>query len=237
MRLHELAYACSLYDAFTDFDKSINKFRDTVSPAFDLSKPVHRKALLVWLNSWGIRHLSRRDHPMASKGLLEWGQRCLDRLPHDDLGLAELPDAALVEASEAYGDLERRRASMRLTKSGPIAVTFGPTAAAKVLHALRPKAFPPWDDPIREKLGYDRSPESYRKFLGSVQEHVRRLEEEAAHLGISATDLPKLMKRPGSSIPKLVDEFYWVTITKECAPPTEDELERWASWARGPKRK
>jgi len=237
MRLHELAYACSLYDAFTDFDKSINEFRDTVSPAFDLSKPVHRKALLVWLNSWGIRHLSRRDHPMASKGLLEWGRRYLDRLPHDDLGLAELPDAALVEASEAYGDLERRRASMRLTKSGPIAVTFGPTAAAKVLHALRPKAFPPWDDPIREKLGYDRSPESYRKFLGSVQEHVRRLEEEAAHLGISATDLPKLMKRPGSSIPKLVDEFYWVTITKECAPPTEDELERWASWARGPKRK
>ena len=237
MRLHELAYACSLYDAFTDFDKSINKFRDTVSPAFDLSKPVHRKALLVWLNSWGIRHLSRRDHPMASKGLLKWGRRCLDRLPHDDLGLAELPDAALVEASEAYGDLERRRASMRLTKSGPIAVTFGPTAAAKVLHALRPKAFPPWDDPIREKLGYDRSPESYRKFLGSVQEHVRRLEEEAAHLGISATDLPKLMKRPGSSIPKLVDEFYWVTITKECAPPTEDDLERWASWARGPKRK
>jgi len=237
MRLHELAYACSLYDAFTDFDKSINEFRDTVSPAFDLSKPVHRKALLVWLNSWGIRHLSRRDHPMASKGLLEWGRRYLDRLPHDDLGLAELPDAALVEASEAYGDLERRRASMRLTKSGPIAVTFGPTAAAKVLHALRPKAFPPWDDPIRERLGYDRSPESYRKFLGSVQEHVRRLEEEAAHLGISATDLPKLMKRPGSSIPKLVDEFYWVTITKECAPPTEDELERWASWARGPKRK
>jgi hypothetical protein len=174
---------------------------------------------------------------MASKGLLEWGRRYLDRLPHDDLGLAELPDAALVEASEAYGDLERRRASMRLTKSGPIAVTFGPTAAAKVLHALRPKAFPPWDDPIREKLGYDRSPESYRKFLGSVQEHVRRLEEEAAHLGISATDLPKLMKRPGSSIPKLVDEFYWVTITKECAPPTDEELERWASWARGSTRK
>ena len=237
MRLHELAYACSLYDAFTDFDKSINEFRDTVSPAFDLSKPVHRKALLVWLNSWGIRHLSRRDHPMASKGLLEWGRRYLDRLPHDDLGLAELPDAALVEASEAYGDLERRRASMRLTKSGPIAVTFGPTAAAKVLHALRPKAFPPWDDPIREKLGYDRSPESYRNFLSSVQGDVQRLEEEAAQLGIGATDLPKLMKRPGSSIPKLVDEFYWVTITKECAPPTEDELERWASWARGPKRK
>lgn len=237
MRLHELAYACSLYDAFTDFDKSINEFRDTVSPAFDLSKPVHRKALLVWLNSWGIRHLSRRDHPMASKGLLEWGRRYLDRRPHDDLGLAELPDAALVEASEAYGDLERRRASMRLTKSGPIAVTFGPTAAAKILHAIRPKAFPPWDNPIRERLGYDRSPESYRKFLDSVQEHVRRLEEEASHLGISATDLPKLMKRPGSSIPKLVDEFYWVTITKECAPPTEDEREGWVSWAGGPKRK
>ena len=237
MKLHELAYACPLYAAFTDFDKSIIEFRRVASPALDLGNAEHRKALLKWLNSWGCMTLAKHSHSMASNALLKWGRRCLDRLPHDGLGLVELPNTALDAAAEAYGDLERRRASMRLTKSGPIAVTFGPTAAAKVLHALRPKAFPPWDDPIREKLGYDRSPESYRKFLGSVQEHVRRLEEEAAHLGISATDLPKLMKRPGSSIPKLVDEFYWVTITKECAPPTEDELERWASWARGPKRK
>ena len=237
MRLHELAYACSLYAAFTGFDRSVMVFRSVASPALDLGNAVHRKALLEWLNSWGCMSLAKHSHSMASNALLKWGRRCLDRLPHDGLGLVELPNTALDAAAEAYGDLKGRHASMRLTDSRSIAVTFGPTAAAKVLYALRPKAFPPWDDPIREKLGYDRSPESYRKFLGSVQEHVRRLEEEAAHLGISATDLPKLMKRPGSSITKLVDEYYWVTITKDCTPPTEEELERWTSWARGPKRK
>lgn len=237
MRLHELAYACPLYAAFTHFDKSIMEFRSVASPALDLGNAAHRKALLKWLNSWGCMHLAKHYHSMASNALLKWGRRCLDRLPHDGLGLVELPNTALDAAAEAYGDLKGRRASMRLTDSRSIDVTFGPTAAAKVLYALRPKAFPPWDDPIRKDLGYDGSPESYRKFLSSIRKNVRRLEEEAAHLGISSTDIPKLMRRPGSSIPKLVDEYYWVTITKACTPPTEEELERWASWAHKPKRK
>ena len=232
MKLYELAYACPLYAAFTDFDKSINRFRDETRPALDLGKPAHRKALLVWLNSWGIMQLSRRHHPMASKVLLGWGRRYLDRLPHDGLGLAELPDAALIAAAEAYGDLKRRYASVRLTKSGPIDVTFGPTAAAKVLHALRPKAFPPWDDPIRKHFGYDGSHDSYRQFLSSVQKNVRRLEEEAAQLGINATEIPALVRRENSSLAKLIDEYYWVTITKKCRPPTEEEMERWLRWAR-----
>lgn len=213
------------------------KFRSVASPALDLGNAVHRKALLEWLNSWGCMSLAKHWHPMASNALLRWGRRYLDRLPQDSLGLVELPEPALDAAAEAYGNLKGRRASMRLTGPRSIDVTFGPTASAKVLYALRPEAFPPWDDPIRKKLGYDGSPESYRKFLSSVQKDVRRLEEEAAHLGISSTDIPKLMTRPGSSLPKLVDEYHWVTITKACTPPTEDELERWASWAHKPKRK
>jgi hypothetical protein len=232
MKLFELAYACPLYAAFTDFDKSINRFRAETRPALDLGQPTHRKALLVWLNSWGCMHLATRYHSMASNALKKWGLRYLDRLPHDGLELVELPNHALDGAAEAYGDLKGRRASMRVGPSGPIPVAFGPTAAAKVLHALRPNAFPPWDDPIRTHLGYDGSRNSYGQFLSSVQKNIRRLEEEAAQLGVSATEIPALVRRENSSLTKLIDEFYWVTITKGCRPPTEEELGRWLHWAR-----
>ena len=117
MKLHELAYACPLYAAFTDFDKSIIEFRRVASPALDLGNAAHRKALLKWLNSWGCMSLAKHSHSMASNALLKWGRRCLDRLPHDGLGLVELPNTALDAAAEAYGDLKGRRASMRLTEN------------------------------------------------------------------------------------------------------------------------
>lgn len=233
MRLHELAYACPLYGAFTNFDKSIRKFRDETKPALNLNKRAHRQALLVWLNSWGCRHLAKHHHSMASNALLKWGRRYLDRLPHDGLRLVELPEPALDSAAAAYADLMGRRASMRLTDSRSIAVTFGPTAATKVLYALRPKAFPPWDDPIRKDLGYDGSRDSYRKFLSTIQKQILCLEEEAAQLGIKASEISTLVGRRKSSLPKLIDEYYWVTITKKCRPPTEKELESWMCWARG----
>ncbi len=39
------------------------------------------------------------------------------------------------------------------------------------------------------------------------------------------------MKAAGN-LPKLIDEYYWVTITMGCPSPNEEELERWAHWAR-----
>jgi len=71
MKLHELAYACPLYAAFTDFDKSIIEFRRVASPALDLGNAAHRKALLKWLNSWGCRQFAKDYHPMASRALME----------------------------------------------------------------------------------------------------------------------------------------------------------------------
>ena len=71
MRLHELACACPLYAAFTDFDKSIMEFRSVASPALDLGNAAHRKALLKWLNSWGCMHLAKHYHSMAPRALME----------------------------------------------------------------------------------------------------------------------------------------------------------------------
>lgn len=233
MRLYGLAYACRLYADLSGVDSSITEFRRVTSPALDLDNPAHRKALLVWLNSWGCRQFARKYHPTASKALLQWGRRYLGRIPPQDAMLAQLSDAALDAAGEAYGDLKDRRASLHVRKSSSYPVTFGSTGAAKALYALRPHALPPWDDPIRKHFGYDGFKESYRQFLASVQKEVRSLVDEAAQFGIKATHIPTAVGRSESSLPKLVDEYYWITITRRFTLPAKDELGHWARWAAG----
>lgn len=233
MRLHELAYACRLYAALGDFDSSFLELRKAVKPALDLTNHAHRKALFVWLNSWGCRQFAKSYHSMAGKRLVEWGQVHLNRLPRKFAVLAELSDSILDGAAEAYGDLKDRNASHRLRKTGPYPVTFGPTGAAKVLFALRPNAFPPWDDPIRKYFGYDGSAHSYREFLSKVREEVCKLQDEAANFGISSNDIPACIGRPDSSLPKLIDEYYWVTLTNRYTPLGLEDLERWTRWAKG----
>jgi hypothetical protein len=97
----------------------------------------------------------------------------------------------------------------------------GATGAAKLLHALRPRVLPPWDDPIRSALSLDGGRDSYLTYLLDVQANVRGIEKEAAAAGIKAADIPRALGRPKSSLPKMVDEYFWVTLTRGLAiPPT-----------------
>jgi hypothetical protein len=31
-------------------------------------------------------------------------------------------------------------------------------------------------------------------------------------------------------IPKLIDEYHWITITKRCTPPDKETLKKWIKW-------
>jgi hypothetical protein len=42
---------------------------------------------------------------------------------------------------------------------------------------------------------------------------------------------PEQTGRPGSTPPKLIDEYYWVTITRAFTPPTRQDLAQWLTWA------
>lgn len=168
---------------------------------------------------------------MASKELLNWGRRHLPGLPPETVKLTQLGEKVLSMAADAYGDLKERSASVRSRGRGSWTVTFGSTGAAKILYALRPNMFPPWDDPIREALGYDGSANSYREFLMKVQKELRSLEKEAANVGIETDKIPAAVGRPESSLPKLLDEYYWIVITKGFTVPTREEFQRWAMWS------
>jgi len=54
---------------------------------------------------------------------------------------------------------------------------------------------------------------------------------QARKRGIKAPQLADAIGRPQSSLPKLVDEYYWVTVTNGLAVPSRRELARWLTWA------
>lgn len=145
-----------------------------------------------------------------------------------DATLDALDDHVLDAAAEAYADLARRVGPRRQLRDKVIDIRFGPTTAAKAMFAVRPNAFLPWDDAIRQELGYKTDAASYRQALTRARDELREAVRDA---NIEPTDLPRLIGRPESTPPKLVDEHDWVRYTLGHEPPTRDELEQWLSWS------
>jgi hypothetical protein len=86
----------------------------------------------------------------------------------------------------------------------------------------------PWDDYTLSRLGFDRSAASYNSYLRHV---LSQLHAVAAQAGVGIAELPALLGRPESTPPKLIDEYYWVTITRAFTPPTRQDLAKWLTWA------
>jgi len=232
MTLSELAFACFLYGRLTDYDNSYHLFLEITGGSPDLSNSEHRKALLKWLNQWGCRQFALDHHEHASGEILSWHNEHGPTLFPRDRNLWELSEAELASAGAAYESLSSRIASYRKREGRAVPVSIGPTGAAKILFAIRPRALVPWDDPIRKSLGYENSQVSYLSFLRSVKSVLEGLAEACQRNGFQLADLPRLLQRSHSSVPKLIDEYYWITTTKQCSPPDSDTFRRWANWSR-----
>lgn len=230
MRLFELAYTCRLYGQLAGFDIALEDLRRAVGSLLEPTNPVHRIALFKWLNAWGCRQFAIAHHAStASDSLVEWASVWLPRLPDPGAQLTDLSPDDLTVTATAYERLRDARASWRTLPDGrSSSVSFGPTGSAKALYALRPSAVPPWDDPIRMKLGFAATGSGFLGYLGWVATTLRALADEA---GTDVAALPGVVGRPRSSPPKLVDEHNWVVLTRGCVPPTKDELAGWAEWA------
>ena len=232
MRLFELAYAVRIYAQMTDYDSSLNRFRQAADGGVDLRDPGQARACLVWLNAWGCRQFSVEHHDEAAAMLANWWDEWAAKLPPQDVDLDAVDDGALLIASSAYGDLTQRQAGRRQLRDGrPSLVTVGPTGAAKVLYAVRPRVFPPWDDPIRKALGLDGGSRGYLRYLQDVRDQALALKAEAAAHGLDPAELGRVLGRPVSTLPRLIDEYNWVTITRGLRPPSTDELHAWHRWA------
>jgi hypothetical protein len=209
----DLAIALRTYAAITGYDSSLAALRVATTGAVDLTVPAHRDALLVWLRAWGCRHLRRTDNERSSRVLANWWLEHSEALPSLAVDLTSLEVSQLDHAARAHSALAQTPAAGRTVRAQDLDVVFGTTAAAKTLFALRPNAFPPWDEPIRLSFGWRSHDEShYRHYLELVADALLGL---AWRLQASVSELPGLLGLPSSTPAKLVDEYLRMRITRE----------------------
>jgi hypothetical protein len=231
MNLGQLAFACYIYGRMTDFDSSYDAIRKATGPALDLTLAPHRVALLKWLNDWGCRQFAKAYHQLAASEIEDWYRGFVTAIPSVGAHLTGLSDQDLNVAEGAYDALADRTACMRRRKGTRDArVTIGPTGAAKILFALRPGSFIPWDEPIRTGLKLRPSGREYVRYLKLAKHHLGELEAQCQEMGHRLDELPELVERPGSTPAKLIDEYYWVTITRNCPVPEKQVIPKWVSW-------
>ena len=204
-----------LYERETGYDRSLLELRSATGAAADPSNPHDVERLLGWLRSWGCRHLRKADESRTSATVIAWAERWLARLPEPGAGLVDLPTDTVTFAAIAFGELAESAAASRVRANKVDIVRFGPTAAAKALYAIRPNAFAPWDEPIRQALGLGENDAAYRAYLGIVARALTTLSERAR---AEVDELPSLLDRPNSSPPKLIDEYLWIRITRGLRP-------------------
>lgn len=228
MKLGELAFACFVYRGIYKND-AYGKLMEETQNNLDLSKCEHREKILEWLNDWGIRYLAKACHKKASQQLKRWHENYGVKLFDKDKNLWDLNDKDLNVANEAYQQLLQCKMSYRAKNQKERRISFGDTAAAKILSVIRPNAFVAWDKEIRKE--YVGTHGSYAYFLRRIKSEAAGLKKECEKNGFKLEDLPQKLNREDSNIPKLIDECNWITITKECPMPDEQSLRQWADWS------
>jgi len=228
--LGKIAVTDFLFNSLTRYNTSLVTFRQDTDHKLDLASEGHRDLLLVWLNAWGCRHLSKDSHGVASRNILEWYQRYRTTLFSDETPLWHLADQEIKAAADAYGSLKNRLGARRPRHGNQMKVPIGPTAASKILFALRPKALMPWDDAMRKAYDCDGSPESYGRYQKTMRSIALHIEKLCKSRGFEIDDLPAKIGRSRSTVVELLNEYIWVTTRKPAIKlPASDTLAQWAS--------
>jgi hypothetical protein len=207
-----LAIVLRRFGALVGDDRSSARLREVTGGELDLGIDAHRTALLAWLRSWGCRHLRVIDTRRSSLALARWWERHAASLPGPGRSLVAMSGRELDAAAAAFGALASAPAAWRSVSEGRASVSFGETAAAKALFAIRPLAFPPWDEPIRAALGLrGEGGAGYRSYLEQV---ALALGDLADRLRVPVRRVPAALGRPGSTPPKLIDEVLWMRVNR-----------------------
>jgi hypothetical protein len=231
MKLGELAFACHVYSYMIDYDSSFSRLLSATKPRLDLHHDKHIMDLLKWLNDWGCRQFAKKDHPDAAREIKSWYGEFAEKLVPKEKTLISLSEDDLKGIESAYSNLCSKIASNRRSRNGKISpVVVGPTGTAKILFALRPNSLIPWDEAIRKKFRLDGTANSYSEYLRKAKNLLEELSKDCKENGFELSKLPQKLNRLESSPAKLIDEFYWVTVSRKCLVPSKEILQQWISW-------
>jgi hypothetical protein len=221
MTFFELVYACRLFGNDPEYDK----VREALGRNPDFASASQQESLLTFLNKWGCR-IKKGAFPSLIQNLRQWASNSLLLLPAADRDIRSLTGSEREQVAKSYDDA--------LLNIGP---RFKDTAIAKTLHAIRPRALPAWDSAIKNSFcastnttSQGTEGQAYAAFISHVADQVSILEADANRLGLSLAEIPQIVGHPDYSLVKLVDEYYWITITSGYTAPTRAELERWLRW-------
>lgn len=181
--------------------------------AADLAVAGERDKLRRWLNAWGcrLRYPQPGEPDVFSDSLARWWASSGSGLP--DVPVAELSDAGVGTLADSYADLAARPAAL-LTRAGAPAGhrAIAPTAASKIMFALRPETVPPWDAAIARATAGGTSRDHFASHLEAARAWAGSVQDEARRHGIA--DVPAYVGRPGSSLARVWDEWLYLTITR-----------------------
>ncbi|MGB5925394.1 MAG: hypothetical protein WBH01_04795 [Dehalococcoidia bacterium] len=229
MTLSKLALASTMYDSLTPFNPSLGRLDEATSSNIQLTNRKHRLLLLKWLNEWGCRNLPKEQHDVASNSILKWYQVYGASLFSNEKSIWDSVDGELEIAARSYGSLKDEIGAWRVRGKSKRKVHIGPTAASKILFAIRPKALMPWDEAMRVAFKCDGSPESYFEYLIEIRDLALRIGNLCRNKGFQIEALPQRLGRPKSTVLALINEYIWVTVTRKVELPSSETLMQWAS--------
>ena len=218
MDLYELAIASYLYSSMTKFDPSFTKLQQDTGNALNIHNREHCHSLYAWLNSWGCR-LPQVEKDDIVELFQRWGDAFVDQLP--DIQLCQFEEVDFHVVEEAFESLSQIKLQRRV---------FGPTAASKVLFILKPDAFSPWDEAIRDGLGIIANGKGYVGFLKKIRQDLQTLEKNCDNFDMSPSQFLERIGRNNITPVQLLDEYFWITLTRECSIPKPDEIMQWLAW-------
>lgn len=228
--LAHLALACLMFDSMTGYNKSLDELHVDTDGRIDLALESHRLAMVTWLNKWGCRHLSKEQHGVASNSILAWYEVNAPLLQCVASPLWRLSAEDTWTVAKTYEALRDLPGAPRERKGKQLTASIGPTAASKVLFALKPASVPPWDEAMRKHFSCDGSAESYQKFLETVGGMALNVSAQCERNGFPISRLPIELGRPNATVVSLLNEYLWVTISAGARLPHRFTLGRWAEW-------
>lgn len=224
MKLLHLRIACYLYNQLTDYDESYLELSKQY-PNLDLSKTEHIEALIKWLRSWGCRQFKKEDESLSIESITVWYQSTKSIIPNRRDCLIDYDLVANKKLIiESFNNLSDRKAATRQLKNRKINVCIGPVGTAKALFALRPNLFAPWDIPIYENFQFKGNGYGYFKYLLKVKNELRDIRDSLKETNIKWNELLRYLEKKHTSYPKLIDEYYWISITQGLNPEVIDNF-------------
>ncbi|GEM_PF-1187792 len=230
MLLYEIEFVNFIFKNLTELKDSYQDLANTAENSVDLNKPEHSKALLTWLYRWRNRQFPPDFHDELSDSLKKWYKENKGYLPENNKNIWELDDSNYSQIVFPYNSLSRIVTPKKIRDGKYVKTSIGPIGTSKILYALRPKSMIPLDTSTRLNFNFDGSAHSYIKYLKLIKKIAIGLDKQCRLNGFCIQELPRKINRKNATIPALIDEYHWVTITKRCKIPDKNTLKRWFAW-------